>query len=305
MRIWGIILLFIIYSCSKTELIEPAGFETNIVADSIVFAVIGDYGSAGEPEKLVSDMVKSWNPDFIVTLGDNNYVEGKLKTLKENISQYYKDYIYNYDAPSEFRCKGKAFDEETNRFFPTPGNHDANNKDKLIPYFNFFTLPGNENYYKFCWGPVCFFSLNSVTGNMEEQKIWLEQQLAESVSPFNIVYFHHPPFSSGPHGNNVKMQWSFYNLGINAVFSGHDHIYNRIEKKGEGGMVYIVNGLGGRTSNECNISALSSETFDSFCYDVDYGAIKATATEERLVVEFFSISSPLHSIDSIVFTRLE
>ena len=31
------------------------------------FAVIGDYGSAGQAEADVSSLVKSWNPDFVIT----------------------------------------------------------------------------------------------------------------------------------------------------------------------------------------------------------------------------------------------
>jgi len=37
------------------------------------FAAIGDYGKSGVNELAVADYVKSWNPDFIITLGNNNY----------------------------------------------------------------------------------------------------------------------------------------------------------------------------------------------------------------------------------------
>ncbi len=115
-------------------------------------------------------MIKTWVPDFIVTLGDNNYDEGKYSTIKNNITQYYGDYIYNYDAPTEYQYNGVAFEEGINRFFPCPGNHDANNYNKLAPYLNYFTLPGEETYYKFIWGPVTFYSLDTETGNIATQK---------------------------------------------------------------------------------------------------------------------------------------
>lgn len=286
-------------SCSKLDLIEPAGFETNIEADSIVFAQIGDFGSSGTPEQKVADLVKSWNPFFIVSAGDNNYTEGKLSSIKENITHYYGDYIYNYDAPSSYRCNGKAFKDSINRFFPTPGNHDANNRDGLVPYLNYFTLPGNERYYKFSWGPVTFFSINTADENIDKEKAWLEEQIPRVTTPFKIVFCHHPPYSSGGHGNTAFMQWDFHAMGIDVVFAGHDHIYNKIEKKGEDGLYYIVNGLGGREKYGCDVHPLDSGLFSSYCYDTDYGAIKGMANAHRLILEFYAVSNPSIPVDRI------
>jgi 3',5'-cyclic AMP phosphodiesterase CpdA len=242
-------------------------------------------------------LVKSWNPDFIVSVGDNNYYEGKFTTLKSNITNYYGDYIYNYDAPDFFRCNGKAFEEKINRFFPTPGNHDANNRDGLIPYYNYFTLPHNEIYYKFSWGPVTFYSINTVETNLEEQKSWLQDALLNSTSPFNIIFLHHPPFSSGGHGNNEFIQWDFFNMGADIVFAGHDHIYERSEKLNEEGMFYIVNGLGGRAYSDCNVHAFSGTMQNMFCYGNDYGAVKGTATSDKLIIEFFAVGAPDVPVD--------
>ena len=63
-----------------------------------VFAVIGDFGLAGNNELEVANLVKSWNPDFIITTGDNNYELGESSTIDANIGQYYHDYIYPYSA---------------------------------------------------------------------------------------------------------------------------------------------------------------------------------------------------------------
>jgi len=300
MLLFLFLLSGIIQSCSKIDLIDPIGFETCIEADSIVFAVIGDYGKAGEPEEKVANLVKSWNPDFIITTGDNNYEYGELKTIKRNISDYYGDYIYNFDAPAEYQCNGKAFEDGVNRFFPSPGNHDADNRDELKPYLNFFTLPQRETHYKFVWGAVSFYSLNSVAENVDEQKDWFYEQLNLSVTAYNIVYFHHPPYTSGRHDNTEKMQWDYYNSQVNIVLTGHNHIYSRMEKKGEEGLYYIVNGLGGKSLYKCSSVQLNDEEFDTFCYDDNYGAIKATATNNELVVEFYSIGQPTVPIDKII-----
>src|SRR4051812_43971265 len=64
--------------------------------DTLRFAVIGDFGSVSKSEQAVADMVKGWQPDFIVTVGDNNYPLGLAETIDDNIGQYYHDYIGNY-----------------------------------------------------------------------------------------------------------------------------------------------------------------------------------------------------------------
>ena len=290
-------------ACSELDLISPPGFNTRVDSDTILFAVIGDYGKEGEPEEKVADLVKSWIPDFIITTGDNNYESGEMGTIQQNISQYYGDYIYNFDAPEEYQCNGKAFEEGINRFFPSPGNHDAGSREKLVPYLNFFTLPQQETFYKFEWGPVSFYSLNSVTGDLDEQEQWLFEQLGLSETPFNIVYFHHPPYSPGRHGNSRKMQWDYLSAGVDVVLAGHDHIYARVEKKGEEGLYYIVNGLGGKSRYDCNASPLPAGEFDSFGYDADYGAIRATATSDQLVIEFYAAGQPTEPVDRVVLVK--
>ena len=294
-----VLVILLVQNCKKIDIIDPIGFETVVEADSIIFAIIGDYGKSGDAEKAVADMVKSWNPDFIITLGDNNYVEGKFSTIKENITKYYGDYIYNYDAPCEYQCNGFAFEEGVNRFFPTPGNHDGNNRNGIAPYLNYFTLPGQEKYYKFIWGPVTFYSIDSESGSFGWQEEWLYDELAKTYTVFNIVYFHNPPWNPAAHNSNETMQWDFYQHDVDFVLTGHDHVYSRIEKLDEQGMYYIINGLGGSSLYSCNPDKLPSDLFDVFCYDDNYGAIKATATNYRLQLMFYAISDIDNPIDTI------
>jgi hypothetical protein len=299
----GFLIPVFLIGCSKAELIPPQQIGFSHEADSVIFAVIGDYGLNGDPEKKVADLVKSWNPDLIITTGDNNYFKGESSTLKENISFYYSDYIYNFDAPLDYQCNGKAFKEKTNRFFPSPGNHDDNITEHLVPYLNFFTLPGIEIYYSFSWGPVSFFSLNSLPDDITDQKDWLNEQLSQSESEFNIVYFHHSPYSPGEHGNNEKMQWNFQEMGANVVLTGHDHLYARVEKKGEEGFHYLVNGAGGCSLYSCGGNILDPNQFSVSCYNSNYGAIRGKATSEQLLLEFFSISDTIVPVDRVVIKR--
>lgn len=241
------------------------------------FAVIGDFGSPGEPLADVAALVASWNPEFVVTAGDNNYPDGEAATIDANIGQYYSDFIYPYTG--EY---GNGAEE--NRFWPVPGNHDWR-ASNLQPYLDYFTLPGNERYYDFERGPVHFFMLDSDAeepdGTSAEsiQALWLQDQLAASESAWNIVVLHHPPYSSGRHGNNATLQWPYAAWGADIVIGGHEHDYERLDRDG---IVYIVNGLGGR-----NIYGFRSQTEGSVVrYNQEHGAMIVSAGLDCINMQF-------------------
>jgi len=94
-----------------------------ILADQLTVGVIGDYGAAYaggasfSNEQAVANLIKSWNPDFIITTGDNNYPYGEASTIDTNIGQFFHEYIYPYVGTFG---AGAA----SNRFFPSIGNHE-------------------------------------------------------------------------------------------------------------------------------------------------------------------------------------
>ncbi|UCD99859.1 MAG: metallophosphoesterase [Chloroflexota bacterium] len=241
------------------------------------FAVIGDYGSGDRMEGDVAALVRSWQPDLVITTGDNNYPDGTAETIDENIGQFYHQFISPY-----LGSYGEGAQE--NRFFPSLGNHDWH-AAAAQPYLDYFNLPGNERYYDFTWGSVHFFALDS---NKEEpdgaelsstQANWLQSRLSNSGSPWKIVYMHHPPYSSGRHGSIKRMQWPFAEWGADVVISGHDHTYERISRDG---ILYIVNGLGGasRYSFPDNIDGSVVR------YNEDHGAMLVEVSEQMLHVQF-------------------
>jgi hypothetical protein len=236
------------------------------------FAVIGDYGLAGQPEEDVANLVKSWQPAFILTTGDNNYPDGEAAFIDQNIGQYYAEFIFPYTGA--YGPGGMV-----NRFFPALGNHDLNT-DNGQAYFDYFILPGNERYYEVDWGPVHFFVLNSdsrepdgVTGQ-SAQAAWLQGRLAASTAAWKFVVTHHPPYSSGLHGSSDWMQWPFSEWGATAVFSGHDHDYERLLVDG---LAYFVNGLGGGSIYQFPMALPESQAR----FHDDWGAmlVEASASE--------------------------
>ncbi len=248
------------------------------------FAVLGDYGLAGAPEAEVAALILSWQPDFILTTGDNNYPSGKASTIDENIGQYFHAYIYPYTGTYGPGAK-------SNRFFPALGNHDWKTK-QAQPYLDYFTLPGNERYYTFTWGPLQVFVLDSDehepdgVGISSIQAAWLREQMAVSTTPWQIVVFHHPPYSSGPHTPTDWMRWPFKEWGADAVFSGHNHVYERLMVDG---IPYFIDGLGGAA--RYSFDDLNPDSAAHFRNG--YGAMLATATKAQVTFQFYTVTGEL------------
>ena len=262
----------------------PIGQLAGATTDTIRFAVIGDYGTGDANEAAVASQVKSWNPDFIITVGDNNYSYGAQSTIDQHIGQFYADYIYPYTGT----YSGTA---TVNRFFPALGNHDWYTTG-ATPYLNYFTLPGNERYYDFVRGAVHLFALDSDpnepdgTSSSSTQATWLHSQLGLSTSCWNLVYLHHAPYSSALHGSNPTLQWPFQAWGADAVFAGHDHDYERIDV---GGIPYFVDGSGGAGLYPFVQIVAGSQYRD----DTHFGAMRVTATATQLTYEFIASSGTI------------
>jgi hypothetical protein len=247
----------------------------------VVFAAIGDYGSGNQDEGDVAKLIDSWQPDFIITMGDNNYPSGSAIHIDDAVGQFFHNYIYPYEG-----SYGEGAD--INRFFPCLGNHDVLSEG-VKPYFDYFTLPGNERYYDFIWGPVHLFALNSNdsepdgVGASSKQADWLKNELESSVSAWNIVYMHYPPYSSGTHGSTDWTRWPYAEWGADVAMAGHDHIYERLE---ENGLPYLVNGLGG--AGRYDIKDIYPGSLVRF--NRDYGAMRVEATETQITFEFITRS---------------
>jgi hypothetical protein len=269
------------------------------VADRVRFAAIGDFGFAAigaeeeADEAAVAALVSSWAPELVVTVGDNNYPDGGADTIDVNIGQFYHAFIAPYVGDY-----GQGASE--NRFFPALGNHDWNlgNVDAHSAYFE---LPGNERYWDMVRGPVHFFFVDSDphepdgTTAASTQGQWLQGRLAASTSPFRVVLFHHPPYSSGEHGSNQGMRWPFAEWGADLVLAGHDHGYERLAAQG---IPFVVNGMGG-----ADLRAIGAPIPESQVrFDGDHGAMLIEVDHLGLtaqaiigggqIIDAFSIPAP-------------
>jgi hypothetical protein len=259
----------------------------------MTLAVIGDYGSGRRDAMDVAILVRTFVPDWVVTTGDNNYPAGAPETIDANIGRFYSAYIHPYQGRYG---RGAAFP----RFFPALGNHDldwANGQ----PYFDYFTLPGNERYYTVRRGAVQLFVLNSDwrepdgIHETKPQALWLRAGLAASDAPWKLVVLHQPPFTSALNRDPaLHLQWPFAEWGASAVLAGHDHFYERLESDG---IPYFVNGAGGG-----GLYAIGEpEPQSVFRYNDDYGAMRIDAGETCIAYAFYNRAR--ERVDSLVVRR--
>jgi hypothetical protein len=193
--------------------------------------------------------------------------------------------------------------------WPALGNHEFTDAcgggSSAQGYLSYFSLPDNERYYNFKRGPIEFFAMNSYkdvdgVSATSKQAMWLKKKLAASTSPWQIVFFHHPPYSSGEHGSIKYMRWPFEAWGADAVLAAHDHDYERVMRDvNDDGLKipYFVSGLGGRSrrSFETNVWGSAKR------YNSAYGALFVTATSTSLLFEFRNTSGTL--IDKFLKTK--
>jgi hypothetical protein len=265
-----------------TETPQPIPTATPEV--TLRIAVIGDYGSGNEDARRVAELVKSWHVDFILTTGDNNYPNGARETIDHRIGQFYHEYLSPYRG--HYGAGG-----DQNRFFPTLGNHDWMS-EAAQPYFDYFDLPNNERYYDFRWGVGHFFALDSDSnepdgvGRSSRQAQWLQDRLLNSTLPWQIVFMHHPPYSSGKRGAVEWMRWPFAEWGVDAVLCGHDHYYERLVVDG---LVYFINGAGGGGLYDFGPVAEGSQKR----FNGDYGAMLITMNQAQVIFEFYTVGGIL------------
>ena len=198
--------------------------------DSLKFAAFGDSGTGEKPQYDLAAQMAAWHRRFpfelAIMLGDNLY--GR-QTPFDFVEKFEKPYKPLLDAGVQFYAALGNHDNQSNRFYK-PWNMNG------------------ERYYTFAKKNVRFFVLDSDYLD-PKQAHWIETALAGARDDWKIAYFHHPLYSSGRrHGSEVDLRLTleplFVKYGVNVVYSGHDHIYERI--KPQKGIYYFVSGAGGQ-----------------------------------------------------------
>ena len=198
--------------------------------NSVRFAVIGDNGTGKIYEYEVAREMERYHDqfpfDFVIMLGDNIY--GRHRP---------SDFVRKFEDPYKLLLNNGV------KFYASLGNHDRRNERLYKP----FNMKG-RNYYTFKKGNARFFALDSNYMN-PKQLDWLRKQLQASSEKWKICFFHHPLYSDAKyHGPDLDLRAQltplFEKYGVNVVFSGHDHVYERI--KPQNGTYYFVMGSSGQ-----------------------------------------------------------
>lgn len=267
---------------APTATTAPLPTPTAAPEPPVTFAVIGDFGSSVQGARDVAALIYEREPELLLTVGDNNYPDGAAATMAANVLEPYGTFV------------------DSGRFFPTLGNHDMTT-DNGRPYLDAFELPGNERYYEFVEGPVHFFALNSdwrepdgITAG-SAQAAWLRDAMAASTAPWQVVYFHAPPYVSMAAKEVPAMRWPFVEWGADLVLAGHAHLYERLTVEG---VPYVVNGLGGTAVYQFDETARDGSQVR---YNADYGALFVAADSQTLSLQFITRGGEV--IDELTLTR--
>jgi hypothetical protein len=195
--------------------------------DTIKFVAYGDTRGVWDGwnnASRIADSIEKVNPYFVLHTGD----------LVKN-GNYYDQWL-DFFSISNFI--------HNSTLYPSLGNHEYYGDS----YFKYFLLLSKNPWYSFDNGPVHFICLDSNAKNSLRlsQIFWLIKDLRQNTNPFTIVYFHHPPYSSGNHGSTIYLRfiWGliFEYFKVDIVFNGHDHSYEHGKVKN---VTYIVTGGGG------------------------------------------------------------
>jgi predicted phosphodiesterase len=211
------------------------------------FAALGDHGTGKRPQAEVGAqlaMAHAQTPlDLVILLGDNMYG-----------SQKPKDYVTKFERPYAALLQARV------PFFAALGNHDDHGQLDYRP----FNMNGRR-YYTFVRKGVRFVVLDTNLLN-QEQLTWAETVLSSAREEWTIAYFHHPLYSdAGRHGSNVELRVALEpllrNNGVDVVFSGHDHAYQRF--KPQHGITYFLAGSSGQLrKGDLRPSSLSAAGYD-------------------------------------------
>lgn len=226
--------------------------------ESFRFIAFGDSGNGSNTQGNLAAVLTDQEPNVVIHVGDLVYPAGAAK-----------DYPLNFFEPNAVLIQSVPF-------MPSLGNHDVAT-DKGRAMLETFNLPENgpkgiepERNYYFDYGDARFVALDSnrataggaITFDQMKTVVapWLRRVLTDCDARWRFVYFHHPFYTGSSHAPEgaayVKEAYVkvFEDCGVDVVFCGHNHLFERtapikadkVVPDGQG-VVYITTGAGGVT----------------------------------------------------------
>ena len=248
------------------------------------FLVIGDSGTGDRLQFDVAARIAEAHQTFPFTralmLGDNLYGRNNAAAYRNK-----------FERPYAALLEGGV------TFYASLGNHD----DAAQRFYAPFNMDGRR-YYSHGEGDVRFFALDS-TYMTPEQVRWVDDELSKSTHKWKIAYMHHPMYSSGDkHGPTPPLRAAleplFAKHGVDVVFAGHEHFYERM--RAQGGVVYVIQG-GSAKLRRGNIRTNSAITARGFDTDRSFTLVEVVG--DQMYLETVSRTGAI--VDATVITRRE
>jgi acid phosphatase type 7 len=193
--------------------------------------------AADETARIVEAVLAHSANALAFTAGDNAYSNGTLEEFQ--------------------RCYAPTWGRFLERTAPVAGNHEYNSKGAAGHFAYFGKRAGSKDkpwraLTKGAWKVLLLDSNCDEVGGCapgSPQARWLATELSRTPqAKCTVAIWHHPRFSSGPHGNDARSAGLWQQLvdaKAELVVTGHDHHYERLAGL-EGGMASFVVGTGGR-----------------------------------------------------------
>jgi predicted phosphodiesterase len=197
------------------------------------FVVYGDTRSDPETHRRVTVSVAQSRPDIVFHTGD-----------LVGAGRDYPGWDTEFFEPAGELILNRPF-------IPVPGNHEYSGGGPPW-FFYFFNRPLGEGWFAMTYGNTRFVMLDTNVNYSagSPQHNWLVQELQSGPyrnAAWHVIVFHHPPFTcTAGHSDDPAIQSQLVPLfeqhGVDVVFCGHSHAYERYLHNG---IHYIVTGGGG------------------------------------------------------------
>lgn len=218
------------------------------------FLHFADSGVADSTQLGIAAQMAAENPALILANGDLAYTYGAFAEIEANFFSIYSAQMaripFFTSLGNHEYMTGSGAPSLAGRAYPNCGVSSAD----------------SGRYYSFDWGNAHFVVLDTndplsdVAGGTGNMCNWLENDLAATDKFWRFVYFHAPPYATGVHQDEAPAgQVRQYvvpileQYGVQAVFSGHEHTYQRTFPLLEGnvvdansGILYFTSGGGGQ-----------------------------------------------------------
>lgn len=254
------------------------------------FAVWGDNRTDYITCDKVAQLIAAQNPDIVINVGD-------VVTTGGVYAQWGTEYFipirhFASSVPSYIAI----------------GNHEQ----QAHWFDNLVSQPGNEHWFAFSYGNsrLIILDTNRSYYSGSEQYNWLVEELDSDDfrnSEFRFAYFHHPPYSeqwdspgyTGETGVRAFLVPLLEEYGVDIVFAGHTHDYERGKRVLENGheIYYVITGGGGAAldrveTRDWDVIQLHKSVYHCIVVDIK-GAVldfEAVGLDGRVIDSFRKVS---------------